>query len=221
MVWVAKNANRVVMVDSGFYRDRFVEQWKPREFAKPSDAIGAIGVKPEDVTDIIVSHMHWDHVDGADLFPRARVWIQREEYVYYTGEAWHKPNTHGGVFAEDVQALVGINTQGRLRFVEGDAQEILPGIRCYTGGKHTYASQFVSVATADGTAVLTSDNVYMYENLDKRVPIAQTLDAASNLAAQDRVKTLASDPRLIVPGHDPEVFTRYKSVAPNAVRIQK
>jgi glyoxylase-like metal-dependent hydrolase (beta-lactamase superfamily II) len=221
MVWVIKSPERVVLVDSGFYRDRFVQQWKVRDFVKPSDAIGAIGLKAEDVTDIIISHMHWDHADGADLFPKARVWIQRDEYQYYTGEAWQRPNGHGGVFAEDVQAIVGINTQGRVRFVEGDAQEILPGITCYTGGKHTYASQFVSVTTAEGTVVLTSDNVYLYENIDKHAAIAQTLDAASNLKAQERAVSLASDRRLIVPGHDPEVFTRYTSVAPNVVRIKR
>lgn len=221
MVWVIRGAGRVVLLDAGFYRDRFVQQWKVKDFVKPSEAIASIGLKPEDVTDIIISHMHWDHVDGVDLFPKARVWIQRDEYTYYTGEAWHQRNTHGGVFAEDVAALVAINTQDRLRFVEGDAKEILPGITCYTGGRHTYASQFVSVSTADGTAVLTSDNVYLYENLDKRAPIAQTLDAASNLEAQDRIKALASSPRLIVPGHDPEVFTRYKAVTPHAVLIAK
>jgi glyoxylase-like metal-dependent hydrolase (beta-lactamase superfamily II) len=221
MVWVVKGAGRVVLVDAGFYRDRFVREWKVKDFVKPSDAIASLGVKPEDVTDIIISHMHWDHVDGVDLFPKARVWTQRDEYTYYTGEAWHRSNTHGGVFPEDVAALVAINTQDRLRFVEGDAREILPGIICYTGGKHTYASQFVSVSTTEGTAVLTSDNVYLYENLDKHVPIAQTLDAASNLKAQERIRTLASDPRLIVPGHDPAVFTRYKTIVPNAVKIQK
>ena len=90
-------------------------------------------------------------------------------------------------------ALLKINTEGRLRFVEGDDQEILPGIRAYTGGRHTWASQFVSATVAGGTAVFTSDNVYLYENLEKRAAIAQTLDAASNLKAQDRVRALASD----------------------------
>ena len=113
-----------------------------------------------------------------------------------------------------------INTEGRLRFVEGDDQEILPGIRAYTGGRHTRASQFLSARTAAGTAVFTSDNVYLYENLEKRAAIAQTLDPASNLKAQDRVRTLASDARLIVPGHDPAVFERFERVADGVVRIR-
>ena len=221
MVWLLRGSNgRQVLVDSGFHRRKFLDQWKPRDFRTPAAAVEAAGVKPDAITDIIISHAHWDHVGGVDLFPKATVWIQREEYRYYTGEAWFARGTHGGVDAEDMQALLEINTEGRLRFVEGDDQEIMPGIRCYTGGKHTFASQYVSAATAAGTVVLTSDNVYLYENLEKRAAIAQTLDAASNLKAQDRIRALASDPRLIVPGHDPLVFEKFQAVADGVVRIK-
>jgi glyoxylase-like metal-dependent hydrolase (beta-lactamase superfamily II) len=220
MVWLLKGTNgRNVLVDSGFYRQKFVEQWKVREFRSPAEAVMAAGLRADEITDIILSHAHWDHVDGADLFPKATVWIQRDEYQYYTGEAWHARNTHGGIDDEDMLALVRINLQGRLRFVNGDDQEPIPGIRCYTGGRHTYASQYVSVTVAAGTAVFTSDNVYLYENLEKHVPIAQTLDAASNLKAQDRIRSLATQPSLIVPGHDPAVFERFTKVADGIVHI--
>jgi len=221
MVWLLKGSNgKAVLIDSGFYRQKFLDQWKPSDFRTPAVAVEAAGVTAGAVTDIIISHAHWDHVDGADLFPHATVWIQREEYRYYTGEAWHARNTHGGVDADDMLALLKINTAGRLKFVEGDDQEVLPGIRCYIGGRHTRESQFCTVKLASGTAVFTSDNVYLYENFDKHVPIAQTLDAASNLKAQDRAKALASDPRLLVPGHDPAVFERFERVAEGVVRIK-
>ena len=221
MVWLIKGSNgRNVLVDSGFFRANLVERWKVQNFRKPSDAVLAAGVRAEDVTDIIISHAHWDHAGGIELFPKATIWIQREEYEYYTGEAWHARTTHGGIDADDMLALVRANTQGRVKFVEGDDQEIIPGIRCYTGGRHTRASQYVAVRTAGETAVFTSDNVYLYENLDKHVPIAQTLDAESNLKAQDRIRGLASRPEQIVPGHDPAVFERFKSVAEGVVRIK-
>jgi glyoxylase-like metal-dependent hydrolase (beta-lactamase superfamily II) len=221
MIWLLKGSNgRQVLIDSGFHHQRFLDQWKPRDFRTPAAAVEAAGVKPDAVTDIIISHAHWDHVDGVDLFPKATVWIQREEYQYYTGAAWYARTTHGGVDADDMHALLKINTEGRLRFVEGDDQEIIPGLRCYTGGKHTWASQYVSAKTDAGTAVFTSDNVYLYENLDKHAAIAQTLDAASNLKAQDRIRTLASDLRLIVPGHDPAVFERFPAAAEGVVRIK-
>lgn len=221
MFWLLKGSNgRIVLVDAGFYRQKFLDQWKPREFRSPAEAVRAAGVSPEAVTDVIVTHAHWDHVDGVDLFPNATVSIQREEYLYYLGDAWQHKDTHGGIDEEDMAALLRINMQGRLAFVDGDDKEAAAGIRCYTGGRHTWASQYVTVALARGTAVFASDNVYLYENLDKRAPIAQTLDSASNLKAQDRIRTLATRPELIVPGHDPDVFRRFPARGQGIVQIQ-
>src|SRR5580698_9260537 len=220
MVWLIEGNGRHILVDAGFYRDQFMKQWKPVDYQRPSEAIARVGLKPEDITDVIVSHLHWDHAGGVDLFPKARTWIQKDELEYYAGAAWQSARTHGGIDPDDVLALVKLNTEGPLGLVNGDAQEILPGISCYTGGKHTYASQFVTMKTGAGTVVLASDNMYLYENLEKHAPIAQTLDAESNLRAQDRMKQLASDPRLIVPGHDPAVFTRFPNPQPGVARIQ-
>ncbi len=103
--------------------------------------------------------------------------------------------------------------------VDGDAKEIIPGITVYTGGKHTFASQFAGVHTRAGTVVLASDNAYLYENLEKHLAIAQTLDAVSNLAAMDRMATIASSPKLIVPGHDPAVFERFPLPGKGVARI--
>jgi glyoxylase-like metal-dependent hydrolase (beta-lactamase superfamily II) len=219
LVWVVRGSGRTVLFDSGFYRKKFLKEWKPRNFAKPSEAVARLGIEPAEVTDVIISHAHWDHTDGADLFPKATIWIQKDEYQYYTGEAWQAEGTHGGIEAEDMQALLKANTAGRLRFVNGDDQEVLPGVRCYIGAKHTWQSQYCAVQTRSGTVVLASDNMYLYENLEKHAAIAQTLDAAANLRAQDRMKGLATKPELIVPGHDPAQLRRFPKVAEGVVRI--
>ncbi|HKF23336.1 MAG TPA: N-acyl homoserine lactonase family protein, partial [Candidatus Angelobacter sp.] len=144
----------------------------------------------------------------------------KDEYSYYTGEAWQRKDTHGGIDKDDVVAVVKLNLEGRVGLVNGDAQEIIPGITCYTGGKHTYQSQYVGVRTQRGTVVLASDNMYLYENLEKHVPIAQTLDAESNLRAQDRMKQIAAETRLVIPGHDPTVFEKFQKVGTRAVKIE-
>ena len=90
----------------------------------------------------------------------------------------------------------------------------------YTGGKHTFASQYVGVNTKAGTVVIASDNVYTYENLEKHIPITMTLDAQSNLAAQERMKKIASHPRLIIPGHDPAVFVRFPKPGNGVARLE-
>ncbi|HEY6968507.1 MAG TPA: N-acyl homoserine lactonase family protein [Candidatus Angelobacter sp.] len=219
VVWLVKSNGRNVLVDSGFYREQFFKQWKVKDFVRPSDAVAQAGVKPEEITDVVITHMHWDHADGMDLFPNAKIWIQKDEYNYYTGEAWQQPRTHGGIDPDDVVAIVKLNIAGRVRLVNGDAQEIIPGITCYTGGKHTWQSQYVGVNTRKGAVVLASDNMYLYENLVNHVPIAATLDADSNLRAQDRMKQIAADPKSIIPGHDPAMFERFPKVAERVVRI--
>jgi glyoxylase-like metal-dependent hydrolase (beta-lactamase superfamily II) len=221
MVWLLKGRNgRNVLVDSGFYREKLFKQWKVKDYIKPSEAIAKVGLKPEDITDVIITHMHWDHAGGIDLFPKATIWIQKDEFTYYTGEAWQQKNSHGGIDAEDVLALVRLNTEGRVRLVGGDDQEPIEGLHLYTGGRHTYASQYVGVRTKSGTVIIASDNMYLYENLEKHAPIAQTLDAASNLKAQERMKQMAGKAEMIVPGHDPAVFARFPNPGNGVARIE-
>ena len=221
MVWVLKGADgRIALVDSGFHRDRYFTQFAVKDFVSPSDAITPLGIKPADVTDIFLSHMHWDHAGGIDLFPTARVWVQKEEYEYYTGQAWQGANTHGGIDPDDVLEIVKRNTAGRVTLVRGEDDVSISGVAFHVGGKHTWQSQYVSVQSRSGrTIVLASDNVYLYENLDAHKAIAQTLDADANLRAQDRMRSLASTLQLIVPGHDPAVFDRFKRISDRIVRI--
>ena len=216
MFWVIKGSGRVILFDAGFYREQFMKQWHPADYEKPSSAVARLGLKPEDITDVVLSHIHWDHADGLDLFPKAKIWIQKEELEYYAGEAW-QGHTRTAADPEVLLGLVKLNTLGRVSLVHGDAQQIFPGITAYTGGKHTWQSQYLGVATAGGVVVLASDNAYLYENFDKRLAIAQTLDVESNLRAQDRMKELG---KIIVPGHDPLVLTKFAEVAPGVVRIQ-
>jgi glyoxylase-like metal-dependent hydrolase (beta-lactamase superfamily II) len=221
MIWVLKGADgRVAVVDTGFHRDQYFKQFTVRDFVNPSDAIAPLGLKPSDITDIFLTHMHWDHAGGIDLFPSARVWVQKDEYDYYTGEAWQAARTHGGIDADDVVEIVKRNTQGKVTFVRGDDDTSLSGIQFGIGGRHTWQSQFVAVQTRTKVVVLASDNMYLYENLDAHLPIAQTLDATSNLRTQDRMRSLAGEPRLLVPGHDAAVFDRFPRVADRIVRIE-
>ena len=206
-VSLLRGSGRTVLVDAGFYRDKFVQRWKPADFLPPSEALARAGVRAEDVTDIIVSHIHWDHVDGVDLFPNARVWIQKDEYQHHIGAQGGQLDR--AIDPDDAKMLATLASRGRVNQIEGDSTEIIPGITVFTGGKHTFASQYATVRTKSGTAVIASDNLYLYENLDTHRPIAQTLDSLSNLAAQERMMRLATVPRLIVPGHDPAVFVRF------------
>jgi glyoxylase-like metal-dependent hydrolase (beta-lactamase superfamily II) len=210
VVWLIRGGGRTILFDSGFHRDTFLKEFPMKDYLRPDLAVASAGVKPEDVTDVVISHAHWDHMGGLDLFPKATVWIQREEYRYYTTDAWQPGGDHGGIDPEDVQELVKLNTEGRVRLVDGDNVEIFPGIRAYTGARHTYASQYLRV-DGDPPYVLASDNCYFYLNLSSRLPSATFSDAdhAANVAAQARMISLAGSPDRIVPGHDMLQFQKF------------
>lgn len=217
--WVIKGGGKTILFDAGFYRDVVRRDYPASDYMLPSKVLSELKIKPEDVTDVVISHIHNDHADGAELFPKAKVWIQGEEYSHYVADALRTGKNVAGADPVDVSALAQINKLGKLAFVNGDSQEIFPGITCYIGGKHTWQSQYLGVQTRRGIVVLASDNVYLFENLEKHVPITSTLDAKANLAAQDRMKTLAASPDLIIPGHDPAVFRRFPKVSQHVVRI--
>ena len=220
VVWLIRGGGHNVLFDSGFHREKWFKEFTVKDFLSPDEVVKLAGVEASEITDIVISHAHWDHMGGIDLFPKATVWIQKEEFRYYTGEGWQTGGEHGGIDPEDVEELVRLNTQGRLRLVHGDDQEILPGIRAFTGAHHTYASQYLRVGAPDGRPfVLASDNCYLYRNLAERAASAtfSEADHAANIAAQKRMIELAGSSDRVVPGHDPAQFQRY----PTQGRIAK
>jgi glyoxylase-like metal-dependent hydrolase (beta-lactamase superfamily II) len=212
-MWLIRGGGRNILFDSGFHRERWFKEWTITNYLRPDEAIKLAGVKPEEVTDVIISHAHWDHMGGIDLFPKATVWIQKEEFRYYTGDAWQPGGQNGGIDPEDAAELVRLNTEGRLRLVDGDNVEIVPGIRAYTGGRHTYASQYLRVE-GNPPFVLASDNCYLYRNLAEHKASAtfSEADYPANIKNQERMIQLAGSPDRVIPGHDALQFQRFPTV---------
>jgi glyoxylase-like metal-dependent hydrolase (beta-lactamase superfamily II) len=210
VVWLIRGGGHTILFDSGFHRSTFLKYFSMKDYLSPDLAVETAGVQPDQVTDIVISHAHWDHMGGIDLFPKAQVWIQKDEYRYYTTDAWQPGGDHGGIDPEDVKQLVQLNTEGRLHLVDGDNVELFPGIRAYTGGRHTYASQYLRV---DGNPpyVLASDNVYLYLNLSSHLASGTFSegDRAANIANQARMIELAGSPDRVIPGHDALQFKRF------------
>jgi glyoxylase-like metal-dependent hydrolase (beta-lactamase superfamily II) len=209
-IWLIRGGGHNILFDSGFHRERWFKEWNIKNYVRPDEAVRLAGVKPEEVTDVVISHAHWDHMGGIDLFPKALVWIQKDEFLYYTGPAWQPGGIHGGIDPDDVQQLVRLNTEGRLRLVNGDDVGLFPGIRAYTGARHTFASQYLRV---DGHPpfVLASDNVCLYRNLAEHKSSAafSMADYPANIKAQERMIQLAGSADRIIPGHDALQFQKF------------
>ena len=194
--WLIKTAEgKNVLVDAGCRMDLSnAIDFGLTDYERPDSVLLRLGIPADAITDIIISHPHWDHIDGLPLFPAATVWIQKEDYAYYTGEAWQKPVKPGGIATRNVEFLLKLNMAGKLKLVDGDNKEIIKGITVFTGSKHTFNSQYVVVQSNKDKVVIASDNIWIYYNLNKMMPPPSygTMNAAGYIKNMQRMKIQAS-----------------------------
>jgi len=223
MTWlITGNNGKKILVDAGFTRDLDWASQIPW-FTRPDSALSEMNIKPEEISDIILTHPHADHINGISLFPKAHIWIQKEDYGYFVGQAWQTNGQNGGFEKKDVNTIVKQNMAGMVTLVDGDNQELFPGITVYTGSRHTYNSQFVLVQTGSDKVVIASDNIWVYYNLDHLISspyMAGTFDTVAYVRSMQRMKTLASDVKYIIPGHDSDIFKRFPLIKPDVVQIR-
>ncbi len=216
-VWLILGGPHPVLVDAGC-READAAERAVRHYVSPAALVARLGVRPEEIPIVLVSHLHWDHWAGHGLFPAAEFWIQRDEVAFWTGPVarfdLYRQLANPGALGE----LVTLNYGGRIRMVEG-TREVLPGLRVHWVGGHTAGLQIVSVETARGPVVLTSDASHFYRNVERRQPVQIITDLPQMLAAFETIHALAGPDRLIVAGHDPEVAARFKPEEPDIVRI--
>jgi len=210
-VWLIQGDGRTILVDTGFNAE--MARQRQRELIHcPIDALAALGVQAEDVDDVIITHLHYDHAGNLDKLPRARFHVQADEMDYATGPCMCYAPLRHAYAVEDVVTLVRRVYDDRVVFYSGDAA-FAPGVSLMKIGGHTKGLQSVRVHTARGWVVLASDASHYYENMNATRPFPIVYNTADMIAGYAKLYAAADSDDHVVPGHDPLVLVRYPALA--------
>lgn len=211
-VWLARRGAETYVIDTGF--NESAARRRKREFLRsPVEALAALGVRAADVRDVILTHLHYDHVGNFDLFPGARFHLQDRELAYATGRHMGTQFFSAAYEVDEVTAMVRNVYAGRVRFHAGDA-ELSSGLSVHLIGGHTQGLQVVRLWTRIGWLVLASDASHYAANRERASPFPVVADVTAMVDGWRRLEELASAPRFIVPGHDPLVMRQYRAPLP-------
>lgn len=222
-VWAIINPDddsQTIVVDTGF--DQSEGDRRDRALHRtPAQALASVGVDAATVTDVVITHLHYDHAGTTTDFPQARFHLQDREMAYATGRHMSEPAFGHAYSVDHVVDFVRHVYGDRVVFHDGDG-ELAPGITVHHIGGHTDGLQVVRVETDRGAVVLASDAAHYYANLFERSPFPIVHDVAAMVAGWDRLRALAASDDHIIPGHDPQVLALYPAsfdASADAVRV--
>ncbi len=227
---VARSAHGVVLIDTGFLADsgggqRMAATYGVQEWVHPLRLLATLGLSASDITHVVLTHAHFDHMGAIRLFPGAHITMQKRELLCCI-EALALPPQFGfmcdGVDPDDLHGAISAASQHRLTLLDSDKIDLLPGLdACLAADSHTPGSQFVALATPGGRVVVAGDCVYSYRNLalgrddGQHRPLGSALGSAwGQLHAMQRISEAAGgDKSRIILLHDTERWAQGSVVA--------
>jgi glyoxylase-like metal-dependent hydrolase (beta-lactamase superfamily II) len=228
--FVVQSEDRVILIDSGFSDNDFcseqIDAYGIEEFSRPDKIMARIGLTPEDVDTIIITHHHWDHISGLNYFPNANVYIQQREVDNWMAK-WGTPGPMRwlafGLDPGTAADLARIGEEGRLRLVQGVA-DVTDGIQVRPAfDTHTAGSHYIVVEAGDGGApfVFPGDVAYVYDNiggLDGTEPMAPVghLQGSTECCIRstyEMLTTAGNDSTRVFPSHENRLWDRLPSIS--------
>jgi len=168
--------------------------------------LATLGVRPEEITHILLSHMHLDHAGGIHSFPSARILVQKKEYAW----AFDAENTQKNAYINDDLTQ---NKPEQWQQIEGELDLFGDGSVCaFPTPGHTPGHQsFLIRLPHEGARILTGDACYTTENLVDDIPPGLVWNAEASQKSMQNIRHLAETSKAeIIVGHDPEAWSHCK-----------
>ena len=171
---LVRGEGRNILIDTGIDTDDPVKQEILKSAGighahSPREILETVGVTPEEITDVILTHAHFDHAGALDCYPNAQFYLQKRELLGWNEFLSEPKYTSLGIFSmdpADIKRLNALKEAGRLTLLDGDCVDVLPGISVAAGAfAHTFGMQIVLIETGQGLLVHCGDTANRPENL--------------------------------------------------------
>jgi glyoxylase-like metal-dependent hydrolase (beta-lactamase superfamily II) len=164
---LARNGTRVGLVDTGFMQEErrggFSRKFGIPTWISPLRMLAEMGIHADDVTDIFITHAHFDHMGSIAEFSNAHIFIQKSELLSWY-EAIALPKRFGHLTAiidpDNLRTALDASIAHRVTLIDGDKNDVLPGIHVRLGSGHTIGQQFVMIDSSTGRWLISGDCVY-------------------------------------------------------------
>jgi len=219
-VWAIRAKNgETTLVDTGTGK-----VWGPRfkGFFPPEQMVARIGIKPEQVTRIVVTHMHFDHIGGitdfAQAYPTAKFYVQKKEFDFWVNSPLSKRAAYRPLQNPDaIQAFGEMGKGPRVIQVNGD-MVIGPDMQLLLAPGHTPGLQTVLIPTAKGQTIVGSDSAHLFRSFKEDVPSGLITNLPIWLETYDKLRFNAPVENMF-PGHDSKMLTDFPKVAEDITQL--
>lgn len=205
--WVLKTSDRFIVVDTGMDPEKAARHGHRMEHS-PVEIWRSLGIDPETVETVILTHAHYDHLGHLDALESAHFYMQAEEMEYVTGPWMQRPWFRRAYEPDEISRLVHLLHAGRLT-LHGRDQDIADGVSVHWVGGHCAGQEIVRVRTARGFVVLASDALHYYEEYERGIPFSVAFNLSDMIAGHERIRELADSDDHVVPAHDPRIAENY------------
>ena len=144
-IYLIKTESRMILVDAGC---ETMSGFDMKDFIGPIKALGNLGISPEQITDLIITHAHHDHIQCVKYFKNAVIYIQKDEYE--AGKGYFTEKLDIRTFDEEMP--------------------ICDGIKAVKIGGHSIGSSIAEITDENGTYIIAGDELYSRDCITKQIP---------------------------------------------------
>ena len=228
-----KGHGETILIDTGYdhvnYGKTLAESYGVSNYHGPAEVLAECGVRPEDVTAVLITHAHFDHMGSIDQFPKAKFYVQKrelEKWAWALSLGGEYRFLVGGADPGDIMKAAEAAREGRMVLIDGDQEDVLPGIDVHLAADtHTYGSMYVSVRNdgarqSSDTWIFAGDLIYTYDNLTgldpdapQIIPIGLAVGSQTNLifSSAAMLKEVGGETRRVIPIHENRLPTTFPS----------